>query len=45
MEKVETEKGVNYEMDIKKGELAYKMVVSEKGEIVKKEEKEQKKEG
>ena len=45
VEKVETEKGVNYEMDIKKGELAYKMVVSEKGEIVKKEEKEQKKEG
>lgn len=39
VEKVETEKGVDYEMDIKKGELTYRMAVSEKGEVIKKEDK------
>ncbi|MBA3706384.1 MAG: PepSY-like domain-containing protein [Bacteroidetes bacterium] len=45
VEKVETEKRVVYEMDIKKGEGNYKVVVSEKGEILTKEAKEEIKEG
>ena len=38
-EKVETSEGINYEMEVIKGDLAYKMIISEKGEIVSKEEK------
>jgi len=45
VERVETEKEVKYEMEIKKGELAYKLIVSEKGDVLEKEEKGVTKEG
>lgn len=38
-EKVETNEGINYEMEVIKGDSTYKMIISEKGEIVSKEEK------
>ena len=39
-EKVESKDGgINYEMEVIKGSVTYKMIVSEKGEIVSKEEK------
>ncbi|OFY85320.1 MAG: hypothetical protein A3F72_15170 [Bacteroidetes bacterium RIFCSPLOWO2_12_FULL_35_15] len=37
-EKVETNDGIKYEMEVRKGELTYRIVVSEKGEIISKEE-------
>lgn len=37
-EKVETKDGINYEMEVRKGELTYRIVISEKGEILSKEE-------
>ncbi|MGQ0829425.1 MAG: PepSY-like domain-containing protein, partial [Bacteroidota bacterium] len=44
IERVETEKNIVYEMDIKKGELSYIFIISEKGEILKVEQKPEKKE-
>lgn len=38
-EKIESKDSVTYEMEIIKGDSTYKMVISEKGEIVSKEEK------
>lgn len=43
VERVETEKGITYEMNIKKGELAYELVISEKGDISKLEQLPEKK--
>ena len=45
VERVENEKEVVYMLNIKKGELMYDIIVSEKGEMIKKEEKQEKQEG
>lgn len=41
--KVETASAVTYEMEIEKGEVSYNIVLSEKGEMIKREEKKEEK--